>query len=70
LQRLHNCTVHVTNIQTNNELLLISLTKAKQFKVACDVSVYSLFFCHETRPKSHTASLSFLVSVLTRVYVE
>ncbi|KAJ7579732.1 hypothetical protein C8J56DRAFT_1104613 [Mycena floridula] len=54
LASLHNRTVHVTDIQTNDDLLLISLSKAKQLKVTCDVSVYSLFFNRETFPKSRS----------------
>ncbi|RDB22075.1 Protein pyrABCN [Hypsizygus marmoreus] len=52
LASLHSRSVHVTDIQTNDDLLLISLSKAKQLKVTCDVSVYSLFFTREQFPAS------------------
>ncbi|KIY44719.1 carbamoyl-phosphate synth [Fistulina hepatica ATCC 64428] len=51
---LHNRSVHVTGVRTVDDLLLISLSKAKQLKVTCDVSVYSLFFNREDFPKSKT----------------
>lgn len=47
LASLHNRTIHVTDVQSRDDLLLISLSKAKQLKVTCDVSVYSLFFSTE-----------------------
>lgn len=47
LASLHNRTVHVTDVQRRDDLLLISLSKAKQLRVTCDVSVYSLFFSTE-----------------------
>ncbi|KAJ3572061.1 hypothetical protein NP233_g3336 [Leucocoprinus birnbaumii] len=50
LASLHNRSVHVTDVQTNDDLLLITLSKAKQLKVTCDVSVYSLFYSQEDFP--------------------
>ncbi|KAF9004785.1 hypothetical protein BDQ17DRAFT_1408739 [Cyathus striatus] len=50
LASLHNRTVHVTDVRSQDDLLLISLSKAKQLKVTCDVSVYSLFFTKEKYP--------------------
>ena len=47
LASLHNRSVHVTDVRTREDLLLISLSKAKQLKVTCDVSVYALFFSKE-----------------------
>ncbi|KAF8631665.1 hypothetical protein AX17_005066 [Amanita inopinata Kibby_2008] len=52
LASLHNRSVHVTDVQNSDDLLLISLSKAKQLKVTCDVSVYSLFFNREQFPGS------------------
>ncbi|GLB42734.1 putative carbamoyl-phosphate synthase small chain, CPSase domain [Lyophyllum shimeji] len=52
LASLHNRSVHVTDVQTNDDLLLISLSKAKSLKVTCDVSVYTLFFTREQYPES------------------
>ncbi|GAA6005743.1 hypothetical protein JCM10207_005319 [Rhodosporidiobolus poonsookiae] len=50
LASLHGRSVHVTNVQTANDLLLISLSKDKDLKVTCDVSIYSLFFTQEEFP--------------------
>ncbi|KAH9840660.1 carbamoyl-phosphate synthase [Rhodofomes roseus] len=47
---LHNRSLHVTSVQSKEDLLLISLSKAKQSKVTCDVSVYSLFFSRQDYP--------------------
>ncbi|KAF5319192.1 hypothetical protein D9619_008745 [Psilocybe cf. subviscida] len=50
LASLHNRSVHITNVRTTEDLLLISLSKAKQLRVTCDVSVFSLFFTEEQFP--------------------
>lgn len=50
LASLHGRPVHVTDVRTLDDLLLISLSKSKQLKVTCDVSVYSLFFTAEQFP--------------------
>lgn len=50
LASLHNRSVHITDVRTTDDLLLISLSKAKQLKVTCDVSVYCLFFTEEDFP--------------------
>ncbi|KAJ7475150.1 hypothetical protein B0H11DRAFT_1327067 [Mycena galericulata] len=50
LASLHNRSVHVTDVRSRDDLLLISLSKAKQLKVTCDVSVYALFFSREQFP--------------------
>ena len=47
LASLHNRAVHVTDVRNRDDLLLISLSKAKQLKVTCDVSVYALFYTRE-----------------------
>ncbi|EEB99526.1 hypothetical protein MPER_00782, partial [Moniliophthora perniciosa FA553] len=39
LASLHNRSIHVTNVQSIDDMLLISLSKAKNLKVTCDVSV-------------------------------
>lgn len=44
LASLHNRSVHVTDVMNKDDLLLISLSKAKHLKVTCDVSVYALFY--------------------------
>jgi len=50
LASLHGRSVHITDVRTTDDLLLISLSKAKHLKVTCDVSVYSLFFTAEQYP--------------------
>ncbi|KAI0925314.1 hypothetical protein AcV7_005586 [Taiwanofungus camphoratus] len=50
LAGLHNRSLHVTDVQSKEDLLLISLSKGKQMKVTCDVSVYTLFFTREQFP--------------------
>lgn len=47
LASLHNRSVHVTDVRDKDDLLLISLSKAKQLKVTCDVAVFALFFTSE-----------------------
>ncbi|EJT98255.1 carbamoyl-phosphate synth [Dacryopinax primogenitus] len=47
LASLNNRSVHVTNVRTKEDILLIALSKGKDLKVTCDVSVYSLFFTRE-----------------------
>jgi carbamoyl-phosphate synthase / aspartate carbamoyltransferase len=48
---LHNRNIHVTDVRTTDDLLLISLSKTKQLKVTCDVSIFSLFFAAEDFPE-------------------
>lgn len=52
LASLHNRSVHITDVLTNDDMLLITLSKAKQLKVTCDVSIYSLFFNTEQYPSA------------------
>ncbi|KAF7971570.1 hypothetical protein HWV62_20816 [Athelia sp. TMB] len=47
LASLHNRTVHITDVRDKDDLLLISLSKAKNLKVTCDVAVFALFFTAE-----------------------
>ncbi|KAF7416241.1 hypothetical protein PC9H_002506 [Pleurotus ostreatus] len=54
LASLHNRSIHITDVCSKEDLDLISLSKARQLKVTCDVSVYSLFFTREQYPKSTT----------------
>ena len=54
LASLHNRNIHITDVRTIDDLLLISLSKAKQLKVTCDVSVFSLFFVAEDFPEVDT----------------
>lgn len=52
LASLHNRSVHVTDVGSRDDILLIALSKAKELKVTCDVSIYSLFFNKEKYPAS------------------
>ncbi|EIW77899.1 carbamoyl-phosphate synth [Coniophora puteana RWD-64-598 SS2] len=52
LASLHNRTVHITDVRSEEDLLLISLSKAKNLKVTCDLSVFLLFFSKEQFPES------------------
>ena len=47
LAGLNSRPVHVTDVQSKDDMLLISLSKEKELNVTCDVSVYSLFFTRE-----------------------
>jgi len=47
LASLHNRSVHITDVRNKDDLLLISLSKAKYLKVTCDVSIFALFFTRE-----------------------
>src|SRR6267154_5880434 len=47
LASLYNRSVHITDVRIKDDLLLISLSKAKNLKVTCDVSVFALFFTRE-----------------------
>lgn len=52
LAGLHDRSLHVTDVQSKEDVLLISLSKAKKLKVTCDVSVYALFYTREQFPES------------------
>ncbi|KAN0078141.1 hypothetical protein V8E55_010198 [Tylopilus felleus] len=52
LASLHNRSVHITDVRSKEDLLLISLSKARHLKVTCDVSVYTLSFTRDQYPKS------------------
>jgi carbamoyl-phosphate synthase / aspartate carbamoyltransferase len=41
---LNNRSVHISDVQNKKDHSLIKLSKVKQLKVTCDVSVYTLFF--------------------------
>jgi carbamoyl-phosphate synthase/aspartate carbamoyltransferase len=47
LASLNGRSVHVTNVRTKDDLMLISLSKGKGLNVTCDVSVYSLFYSRD-----------------------
>jgi carbamoyl-phosphate synthase/aspartate carbamoyltransferase len=47
LASLQNRSVHVTDVRNKEDLLLISLSKAKHLKVTCDVAIFALFFTSE-----------------------
>ena len=52
LASLHNRSIHITDVRSKEDLLLISLSKARHLKVTCDASVYTLFFTREQYPES------------------
>ncbi|KAI6001789.1 hypothetical protein EDD15DRAFT_2541398 [Pisolithus albus] len=52
LASLHNRSIHITDVRNKEDLLLISLSKARKLKVTCDVSVYTMFFTREQYPQS------------------
>ncbi|KAG9004543.1 hypothetical protein FRB90_010873 [Tulasnella sp. 427] len=52
LASLHSRSVHVVNVTSKDDILLIKLSKEKKLQVTCDVSVYSLFFSAEQYPGS------------------
>ena len=52
LASLHNRPLHVIDLQSEDDITLVSLSKAKGLKVTCDVSTYSLFFDRDQFPGS------------------
>jgi carbamoyl-phosphate synthase/aspartate carbamoyltransferase len=52
LASLHGRSLHVTGVHNKDDLLLISLSKARQLQVTCDVPVYALFFSREQFPNT------------------
>ena len=52
LASLHNRPLHVIDLQGEDDITLVSLSKAKGLKVTCDVSTYSLFFDRDQFPES------------------
>lgn len=50
LASLHGRSIHVTNVQSQDDIQLIALSKEKDLKVTCDVSVYSLFLTKDLFP--------------------
>ncbi|TFY63266.1 hypothetical protein EVG20_g6387 [Dentipellis fragilis] len=47
LASLYGRTLHITDVQSKEDIMLIKLSKAKKLKVSCDVSIYTLFFDRE-----------------------
>jgi carbamoyl-phosphate synthase/aspartate carbamoyltransferase len=52
LASLHNRPLHVIDLQGEDDITLVALSKAKGLKVTCDVSTYSLFFDRDQFPGS------------------
>ena len=52
LTSLHNRSLHVTDLQGEDEITIVSLSKTKGLKVTCDASIYSLFFDRDQFPGS------------------
>ena len=52
LASLHGRTLHVTDLQGEDDITVVSLSKEKGLKVTCDVSIYSLFYDRDQFPAS------------------
>ncbi|AFR92748.1 carbamoyl-phosphate synthase, large subunit [Cryptococcus neoformans C23] len=52
LASLNNRSIHITNVSTRDDLLLIALAKEKGLAVTCDVSIYSLFYSQTDFPEA------------------
>ena len=50
LASLHGRSVHVINVQSQDDIGLIAMSKDKELKVTCDVSIYALFLTREEYP--------------------
>ena len=50
LASLHGRSIHVTNVQSAEDIGLIALSKDKDLKVTCDVTIYALFLTREAYP--------------------
>lgn len=50
LASLYGRSVHITNVQSKDDIGLIAMSKDKELKVTCDVSIYSLFLTRENYP--------------------
>ncbi|MCJ1378568.1 hypothetical protein MMC17_001667 [Xylographa soralifera] len=59
LASLHDRKLHVMNVTSKDDIMLIALSKEKGLKITCDVSVYCLFLSQEDFPQC-----SFLPSKL------
>jgi carbamoyl-phosphate synthase/aspartate carbamoyltransferase len=51
LASLHSRKIHITDVSTQEDMLLIRLSKEKKLAVTCDVAVYTLFFDKSTFPE-------------------
>ena len=51
LASLHNRKLHVTSVTTEEDIELITLSKAKGLRVTCDVCVYALFLSQNDYPE-------------------
>lgn len=47
LTSLHSRKLHVSSVITEDDIKLISLSKSKELRVTCDVSIYSLFLSQD-----------------------
>ncbi|RMZ77684.1 hypothetical protein DV738_g4312, partial [Chaetothyriales sp. CBS 135597] len=50
LASLHDRKVHVVNVTSKDDIMLIALSKEKGLKVTCDVAVYALFLSQKDFP--------------------
>ncbi|SGZ56718.1 CIC11C00000005549 [Sungouiella intermedia] len=51
LASLHNRSIHITGVSSEEDLELIKMSKAKSLQVTCDVNVYSLFLSRADYPQ-------------------
>lgn len=51
LASLHNRSIHITGVSSEEDLELIKMAKAKDLQVTCDVAVYSLFLSKNNYPQ-------------------
>lgn len=51
LASLHNRSIHITGLSSEEDLELIKMAKAKNLQVTCDVSVYTLFLSRADYPQ-------------------
>jgi carbamoyl-phosphate synthase/aspartate carbamoyltransferase len=58
LASLQNRAVHITNVTTEQDINLISISKEKGIKVSCDVNIYNLFLTNEDFDSKYLSSPS------------
>ena len=50
---LHNRSVHITQVSSRQDLMLVIASKEKGIQVTCDISVFSLFYTKQDCPHSN-----------------
>jgi len=56
LANLQDRAIHITNVTTEQDINLISISKEKGIKVSCDVNVYNLFLSNEDIDSKYLSS--------------